>query len=45
MSRYVAGKRMKEQALVSCQLPAHRYKKSGNEHVAIPNTLNRGVHR
>jgi len=41
MSRYVAGKRMKELELVSCQLPAHRYKKSGNEHLAIPNTLNR----
>lgn len=41
MSRYVAGKRMKELELVSCQLPGHRYKKSGNEHLSIPNTLNR----
>ena len=41
MSRYVASKRMKELALVSCQLPLHRYKKTGNEHLAIPNTLNR----
>ena len=41
MSRYVASKRMKELELVSCQLPAHRYKKTGNEHVAISNLLNR----
>jgi putative transposase len=41
MSRYVASKRMKELGLVSCQLPLHRYKKTGNEHLAIPNTLNR----
>ena len=41
MSRYVASKRMKELKLVSCQVPAHRYKKVGNEHLAIPNTLNR----
>ena len=41
MSRYVASKRMKELALVSCQIPLHRYKKTGNEHLAIPNTLSR----
>jgi putative transposase len=41
MSRYVASKRMKELALVSCQMPLHRYKKTGNEHLAIPNTLSR----
>jgi putative transposase len=41
MSRYLASKRMKALALVSCQLPLHRYKKAGNEHHAIPNTLNR----
>ena len=41
MSRYVASKRMKELSLVSCQLPFHRYKKTANEHLAIPNTLNR----
>ena len=41
MSRYVARKRMQTLKLVSCQLPVHRYKRSGNEHVAIPNTLNR----
>lgn len=41
MSRYVAGKRMKELEIVSCQLPGHHYKKAGNEHLAILNTLNR----
>jgi len=41
MSPYLASKRVKELALVSCQLPLHRYKKTGNEHLAIPNTLNR----
>lgn len=41
MSRYVASKCMKELKLVSCQMPVHRYKKIGNEHLAIPNTLNR----
>ena len=28
MSRYVAGKRMKELKLVSCQMPVHRYKQA-----------------
>ena len=32
---------MKGLKWVSCQLPKHRYKKSGAEHLAIPNTLNR----
>ena len=32
---------MKEQGLVSCQLPSHKYKKAAQEHVAIPNTLER----
>ena len=41
MSRCVAGKGMKEMRLVSCQQSAHRYKKTGKEHWAIPNTLNR----
>ena len=41
MSRYAARKRMKELALVSCQLPLHHYKKTDKEHLAIPNTLNR----
>lgn len=32
---------MKVQGLVSCQLPSHKYKKATQEHVAIPNTLER----
>jgi putative transposase len=39
MSRYVATRLMKEQGLVSCQLPSHKYKKATQPHVAIPNTL------
>lgn len=31
----------KEQGLVSCQQPTHRYKRGGHEHVAIPNYLER----
>ena len=47
MSRYRAGKLMKAQALVSCQLPKHAYRKAAQEHVSIANTLNREfkVHR
>ena len=41
LSRYVATRLMKEQGLVSCQLPSHKYKKAAQEHVAIPNTLER----
>ena len=41
MSRYIAGRLMKELNLVSCQLPSHRYKKAKQEHIAIPNTLAR----
>ncbi|WP_273050836.1 IS3 family transposase, partial [Pseudoalteromonas sp.] len=41
LSRYVATRLMKEQGLVSCQLPSHKYKKVAQEHVAIPNTLER----
>ncbi len=41
LSRYVATRLMKEQGLVSCQLPSHKYKKATQEHVAIPNTLER----
>ncbi|MGT5972175.1 IS3 family transposase, partial [Escherichia coli] len=36
-----AGRLMKELGLVSCQQPAHRYKRGGHEHVAIPNYLER----
>jgi putative transposase len=41
LSRYVATRLMKEQGLVSCQRPKHKYKKARKEHVAIPNTLER----
>jgi putative transposase len=41
ISRYVATRLMKEQGLVSCQLPSHKYKKATQPHVAIPNTLER----
>ncbi len=41
LSRYVATRLMKEQGLVSCQLPSHIYKKATQEYVAIPNTLER----
>ena len=32
---------MNQLELVSCQLPAHAYKKANQEHVAIPNHLDR----
>ena len=41
LSRYRAGRMMKALDLVSTQLPAHQYKKTGGEHLAIPNHLNR----
>jgi len=41
LSRYRATRLMRALNLVSCQEPKHAYKKSANEHVAIPNTLNR----
>jgi putative transposase len=41
LSRYRAGRLMKELKLVSCQLPNHRYKKANQAHVAIPNELDR----
>jgi putative transposase len=41
LSRYRAGRLMKELKLVSCQLPSHRYKKANQVHVAIPNQLAR----
>ncbi|MFT5593768.1 MAG: putative transposase [Oceanicoccus sp.] len=41
MTRYIASKRMKELNFVSCQLPSHSYKRGGNEHISIPNTLSR----
>ena len=41
ISRYVTTRLMKEQGLVSCQRPSHKYKKAAQPHVAIPNTLQR----
>lgn len=41
LSRYRARKLMNELALVSCQLRKHRYKNAKQEHIAIPNTLDR----
>lgn len=41
MGRWLAGRLMKELGLVSCQRPAHRYKRGGYEHAAIPNHLER----
>ena len=41
LSRYRAGRMMKELNLVSCQLPGHSYKKANQPHVAIPNELDR----
>jgi len=41
LSRYRAGRLMKACQLVSCQQPRHRYKKATQEHVEIPNHLNR----
>ncbi len=34
-------KLMKEMDIASCQVPAHKYKRGGNEHVEIPNHLDR----
>lgn len=41
LSRYRAGNIMKRLGLISCQLPGHKYKKAKQEHVAIPNLLDR----
>ena len=41
LSRYRASKLMKQLDLHSCQLPAHRYRKATQEHVEIPNYLER----
>ena len=41
MSRYLAAKCMDKLGFVSCQQPSHAYKKSGREHVEIPNLLDR----
>lgn len=41
LSRYRASNLMKQLDLHSCQLPAHRYRKATQEHVEIPNYLER----
>ena len=41
MGRWLARQLMKELGLVSCQQPAHRYKRGNQEHVAVPNYLDR----
>ena len=41
LSRYRASRIMKQLGLISCQIPKHAYKRGGNEHVAIPNHLDR----
>jgi putative transposase len=41
LSRYRAGKLMKAMSLFSSQLPKHTYRKATQEHVAIPNLLDR----
>lgn len=41
LSRYRASGLMKRLKLVSCQLPKHAYKKATQEHVSIPNLLDR----
>ncbi|PSW77678.1 IS3 family transposase [Photobacterium damselae] len=41
LSRYRASKQMKALNLVSCQSPKHRYRKVNQEHITIPNHLDR----
>ena len=41
LSRYRATRRMQALGLVSSQHPKHRYNKSGQPHINIPNRLNR----
>lgn len=41
MSRYLASTYMEQLGFLSCQQPSHTYKKSGREHVEIPNLLDR----
>ncbi|MFT5351377.1 MAG: putative transposase [Planctomycetota bacterium] len=41
LSRYRAGRLMKQCELVSCQQPKHAYKTAKQAHVAISNHLNR----
>ncbi len=41
LSRYRAARLMKKLELVSCQVPSHRYKRANQEHLAVPNKLDR----
>ena len=41
LSRYRAAKLMVKLKLESCQVPQHQYKRGGNEHLEIPNFLDR----
>jgi len=41
LSRYRVTRLMKQLGLVSCQLPKHSYKKAHQEHISIPNILDR----
>ena len=41
LSRYRASKLMKDFNLVKCQSPKHRYRKTKQEHIAIPHHLDR----
>ena len=41
LSRYRAAKLMVKLKLDSCQVPQHQYKRGGNEHLKIPNLLDR----
>ena len=41
LSRYRAAKLMIKLKLESCQVPQHSYKRGGNEHLEIPNLLDR----
>ena len=41
LSRYRTNKVMRKLGLNSCQQPKHAYKRGGNEHLDIPNHLNR----
>lgn len=41
VSRWLVNKLMKQEGLVSRQLPTHKYAKGEREHLSIPNVLNR----
>jgi len=41
LTRYMARKHMNDLGLVSSQVPTHKYRKGGNEHLAVPNALGR----